>query len=46
MQLLDDHLLRLYKEGKIERSDVMQRCRYPDEVSNALMQMEQNATAS
>ena len=40
MQLLDDHLLRLYKEGIIDRTDVMTRCRYPDEVSKSLLEME------
>jgi twitching motility protein PilT len=40
MQLLDDHLLRLYQEGVIERTEVMTRCRYPEEVSKSLMAME------
>jgi twitching motility protein PilT len=40
MQLLDDHLLRLYEEGTIERTEVLTRCRYPDEVAKALMAME------
>jgi twitching motility protein PilT len=45
MQLLDDHLLRLYKQGLVDRSDVMQRCRYPDEVSKSIMSMEQGTPA-
>ena len=40
MQLLDDHLLQLYKEGIIERTDVLTRCRYPEEVSNSLKALE------
>jgi len=40
MQLLDDHLLQLYAAGKIERSDVMTRCRYPDEVSKVILDMD------
>ncbi len=40
MQLLDDHMLQLYEQGIIERTEVLTRCRYPDEVSKALMAME------
>jgi twitching motility protein PilT len=40
MQLLDDHLLELFKKGLIERTEVMTRCRYPEEVAKALMAME------
>ena len=36
MQLLDDHLLRLYREGLIERTDVLTRARYPDDVADTL----------
>ncbi len=39
MQLIDDHLLDLYRQGLIERSDVLTRCRYPEDVSNELMEM-------
>jgi len=45
MQLLDDHLLQLYQKGLIDRTDVLTRCRYPDEVSKALMAMEAQGTA-
>jgi twitching motility protein PilT len=40
MQLLDDSLLSLYEQGLIERTDVLTRCRYPEEVSKALMAIE------
>ncbi len=40
MQLLDDHLLQLYQDGIIERTDVLTRCRYPDEVAKVLQGME------
>ncbi len=40
MQLLDDHLLRLFKQGTISRTDVMTRCRYPDEVAAELAQID------
>jgi len=40
MQLLDDHLVRLYEQGIIERTEVLTRCRYPEEVSKTLMAME------
>ncbi|MFO7957580.1 MAG: PilT/PilU family type 4a pilus ATPase [Candidatus Brocadiia bacterium] len=36
MQLLDDHLLQLYRQGVIERTEVMTRCRYPEEVAQEL----------
>jgi len=39
MRLLDDHLLELYQQGIIERSEVMLRCRYPDEVAKVIMDM-------
>jgi twitching motility protein PilT len=39
MQLLDDHLLQLYEKGLIERTEVLTRCRYPEEVAKALMAM-------
>lgn len=39
MQLLDDHLLELYREGAIKRTDVLSRCRYPDEVAKALKEL-------
>ena len=40
MQLLDDHLLQLYKDGLIDRTDVLTRCRYPEEVAKGIMAME------
>ncbi len=40
MQLLDDHLLRLYEEGLIERTEVLTRARYPEEAAKSLMAME------
>jgi twitching motility protein PilT len=40
MQLLDDHLLQLYQQGLIERTDVVTRCRYPEEVAKSIMAME------
>jgi len=40
MQLLDDHLLDLYGKGIIERTDVLTRCRYPEEVAKTMVQME------
>jgi len=40
MQLLDDHLLRLYSDGLIDRTDVLTRCRYPEEAAKSLMAME------
>ncbi len=40
MQLLDDHLVRLYEQGLIERTEVLTRCRYPEEVAKTLMAME------
>jgi twitching motility protein PilT len=40
MQLLDDHLLQLYREGSIDRTDVMTRCRYPEEVSKSIMALD------
>ena len=40
MQLLDDHLVRLYEQGIVSRTDVMTRCRYPEEVAKALTALE------
>jgi len=40
MQLLDDDLLRLYGQGVIERTEVLTRCRYPEEVAKSLVEME------
>ncbi len=40
MQLLDDDLLRLYGQGAIERTEVLMRCRYPEEVARSLVEME------
>jgi len=40
MQLLDDHLLELYGKGLVERTDVLTRCRYPEEVAKSMVQME------
>jgi twitching motility protein PilT len=40
MQLLDDHLVRLYEEGLIERTEVLTRSRYPEEVAKVLIASE------
>jgi len=40
MQLLDDHLLRLYQSGIIDKTDVLTRCRYPEEAAKSLVEME------
>jgi hypothetical protein len=40
MQLLDDHLLELYGRGVIERTEVLTRARYPEEVAKSLMQLD------
>jgi len=40
MQLLDDHLVRLHQQGLIDRSEVMTRCRYPEEVAKVLVEAE------
>ena len=40
MQLLDDHLVQLFEQGIVSRTDVMTRCRYPDEVAKALTALE------
>jgi len=40
MQLLDDHLLRLYEDNVIDRSEVLMRCRYPEDVAKSLMETE------
>jgi twitching motility protein PilT len=40
MQLLDDHLVKLYEQGLIDRTEVLTRCRYPEEVAKTLMAME------
>ena len=46
MQLLDDALLDLYEKGVIERSEVLSRCRYPKEVAEHLMRIEESSTAA
>jgi twitching motility protein PilT len=40
MQLIDDHLLELYREDVIDRTDVLTRCRYPEDVAKELTQLE------
>ncbi len=40
MRLLDDHLLELYQRGIIERTEVLTRCRYPEEVAKSLVEIE------
>ncbi len=45
MKLLDDSLLELYAKGIIERSEVLTRCRYPEEVAERLKEMEITAQA-
>ena len=40
MRLLDDQLLQLYQQGIIERTEVLTRCRYPEEVAKSLVEIE------
>ena len=40
MKLLDDSLLELYSKGIIERVEVLTRCRYPNEVTERLKELE------
>jgi len=40
MRLMDDALLDLYGKGLIERTEVVTRCRYPQEVANSLRALE------
>jgi twitching motility protein PilT len=40
MRLLDDALLGLFEQGTIERTEVMTRCRYPEEVAKSIMAAE------
>jgi twitching motility protein PilT len=40
MQLLDDHLLSLYEQKQIERTEVLTRARYPEDVAKTMMQMD------
>ncbi|MFP4028720.1 MAG: type IV pilus twitching motility protein PilT [Candidatus Brocadiia bacterium] len=40
MKLLDDSLIQLYSQGIIERAEVMRRCRYVDDTSNRLKELE------
>ena len=41
MKLLDDSLVALFSQGMIDRTEVMTRARYPDEVSEALREVEE-----
>jgi len=45
MQLLDDHLLRHYSHGVIGRTEVMTRCRYPEDVAKALVRIDAEGRA-
>jgi len=40
MKLLDDSLIQLYTGGVIERTEVLTRARYPDDVAERLREME------
>jgi len=40
MKLLDDSLLTLYAEGTIDRTEVLTRCRYPEEVNQGLREID------
>jgi twitching motility protein PilT len=40
MQLLDDHMFRLWKDGKVEKRDIMLKAHAPDELSNKIAQAE------
>lgn len=44
MQLLDDHLVDLYREGAIERSDVMNRCRFHSDTAERLNKIDTEDT--
>ena len=39
MQLLDDHLLQLYRQGIIKRTDVLTRARYSEEIAKSLKEV-------
>ncbi len=40
MQLLDDHLFRLWKAGIVEKRDVMVKCNSPDQLATAIARAE------
>jgi twitching motility protein PilT len=40
MQLLDDHMFKLWREGKVEKRDIMLKAHSPDELSNKIAQVE------
>ena len=40
MQLLDDHMFKLWREGKVEKRDIMMKAHSPDELSNKIAQVE------
>ena len=44
MRLMDDALLDLYGRGLIERTELVTRCRYPEEVANSLKALEVQGT--
>ena len=45
MKLLDDSLLDLYSRGIIDRTEVVTRCRYPEETNERLKEIEVSAQA-
>ena len=45
MKLLDDSLLELYGKGLIDRTEVLTRCRYPEEVTKRLQEREGSGQA-
>jgi twitching motility protein PilT len=40
MQLLDDHMFKLWRDGKVEKRDIMLKAHSPDELSNKIAQVE------
>lgn len=40
MQLLDDHLVDLYRDGIIERTAVMNRCRFHSDTAERINQID------
>jgi twitching motility protein PilT len=40
MQLLDDHMFKLWREGKVEKRDIMMKAHAPDELANKIAQVE------
>jgi twitching motility protein PilT len=40
MQLLDDHMFKLWRDGKVEKRDIMLKAHSPDELNNKIAQVE------